>query len=99
MEDNNGTPVDVQVSADATRALVAYKSGSIVKVDTASGAVQTTTCGCTPTGLHRMNASPVFRINEPSGLPLLLVEELDSGPRMWFVPPVVRESANERGEQ
>jgi hypothetical protein len=97
--ENSGVPVGLQLTGNGSVALIAYNDGSIVEANTISGAVRKTTCGCTPTGLHRVNTSAVFRLNEASALPLLLVQQVASGPLLWFVPPVVRESGNSRGEQ
>lgn len=68
------------------RVLAAAADGNFMNWDLATGAVDAVSCGCKPTGLHPMSGNSVFRVNEISANPLLL---LDTGQaaRLWFVPP------------
>lgn len=92
-----GDAVGAQLSRDGSHAYVAYSNGSIAEVDSTSASVRTVSCACRATGLHAVN-SLVFRLNDPSASPLLLVHVADTGPRVWFVPPD-RAELIERSEQ
>jgi hypothetical protein len=98
--DGTATPVGIQLSRDGKHTYIAYSNGSIFDVDSSTGSVSTTSCGCRATGLDAVNSlAATFRINEPSTSPLLLVNVSDDVPRVWFVPPDRTTSVSERGQQ
>jgi hypothetical protein len=98
--DGMGAPVGIQLSRDGKHTYIAYSNGSIFDVDSSTGSVSTTSCGCRATGLDAVNSlAATFRINEPSTSPLLLVNVSGDVPRVWFVPPDRTTSVSERGQQ
>jgi hypothetical protein len=44
-------------------------------------------CGCQPTSLHRLRGNSVFRLNDPSEQPVMVLDASGSQPRIVIVPP------------
>lgn len=83
LPDSDAAPAAAALTAG--RALVAYPDGKLAAVDAASGAVEQATCNCTPSSLEWMGNGTLYRLNDLSRGPLMLV---DAGSRLavWFVP-------------
>jgi hypothetical protein len=59
----------------------------VASVDLATGAVLSTPCSCTITGLAPLAGDAVFRLTEPSSGPLWLMDAGGPQTRILFVPP------------
>lgn len=82
-------PSGVQLSGDGTRAYVAYANGVVSIFNSVTGIVKHVSCGCRATGLHGVNAPSMFRINDASSAPVMLIDDSNEEPRLWFIPPGV----------
>ncbi len=60
------TPAGLAISADNQKLIMVDRTGSIVTIDSATGASNQTSCGCTPEGAIPMGGS-VFRITNLTG--------------------------------
>jgi DNA-binding beta-propeller fold protein YncE len=82
------SPVALAVSRDNRRVFVANaKSGTVAIFDLLRGdrSHSLISCGCSPTGLDRLNGD-VFRLTAPSSRPLWVLEADGREPRVVFVP-------------
>jgi hypothetical protein len=82
--------VGLQVSADGTRAFIAYEQGRLGVVDEGSAEARLTACPCTPTGLIQTSRTSVYRLNELPDSPLFLWDVAGDRPRTWFIPRTVQ---------
>jgi hypothetical protein len=80
--------VALAVSDDGRRMFVANGKSRTVAIISLSGHAGATliACGCTPTGLDRLAGGEVFRLTEPSDLPMWILEATRHQPRVLFVP-------------
>ena len=77
----------VQFSRDGTRAFAAAsENGAITIWNLAEGTSATASCGCAPTGLAPLNGPATFRLTEPSGQPLWVLDASTAAARILFVP-------------
>lgn len=77
------TPAGLAISADNQKLIMADRAGSIVTIDSATGASNQTSCGCTPEGAIPMGGS-VFRITNLAGS-VFRVFDANSG-NVFMVP-------------
>jgi hypothetical protein len=79
------TPVNVQISPDATRIFTATSSGEIVILSRDGNELAWLNCRCEPAGFQRLALNSLFRINEVGNGPIWLLD-MNAEPRLWFVP-------------
>jgi hypothetical protein len=89
-----GAGESIGISRDNTRALLASpQSQSLSVVDLAAKVTSARVdCGCSIAGLTPLNGSFLFRLNEPSGSPLAIVDASVAKPSLSVVPYRRRES-------
>ena len=81
-------PVALGVSRDNRRVFVANGgSGSVVALDLAGGAPGLVTCDCALTRFDQLQGNAVFRLTDPSGDPMWLLDGDAPEARVVFVPP------------
>ena len=82
---NDGISKPVAISAEGSgqRVFAAVETGVVVLG--AGGSPALLPGLCSPSGLYRLQGSSVFRLNEPSGDPLFLLDAGAGGPRVLFV--------------
>lgn len=86
-DDGVAWPVAVTFLREGSRVFVANAdTGDIAAFDLAGGPPDRISCRCAPTGLHRLNGPAVFRLNELSATPLLLLDGGSTALRVLFVP-------------
>jgi hypothetical protein len=88
-------PVASRVSADGSRAYVAFADGALASLAFSGADVKVLSCGCRPSGLDRVS-SDVFRITADPSSALLFFDASQAEPRLRFVPAAeadVRERA------
>lgn len=81
--DGISKPVAISAESNGQRVFAAVETGVVVLG--AGGQPALLPCLCSPSGLYRLQGSSVFRLNEPSGNPLLLLDAGVGGPRVLFV--------------
>jgi hypothetical protein len=85
--DGLAKPVSVK-ALDSRRVLVANAGTDSITILYRDGATPVSLpCGCTLAGLHPLSGGAVFRLTEPSGDPLLLLDAGGLEPRIVAVPP------------
>lgn len=78
----------VTASDDSSRVFLAdTNSGNIAIFDMESRTAVVLPCGCQLTGLHRLNGNSVFRLNDASAQPIMLLDAGGIEPRIVIVPP------------
>ena len=78
----------VAVSKDNKRAFVASSlTGSISEIELSSGSVTSASCPCRPSTLAPLNGNAVFRLTEPNGSAVWLLDGDSQQSRTFFVPP------------
>jgi hypothetical protein len=82
---NHTHPVASRVSADGSRAYVAFADGALASLTFSAGDVKVLSCGCRPSGLDRVNSN-VFRITADPSSALLFFDASQAEPRLRFVP-------------
>jgi hypothetical protein len=87
---NLAPAVGLAFSTDGGSILLANASG-VTAFNLAAGGSTTTSCDCTPSGLHRMGS--LFRVNEAGSKPLWLLDAPNA--RMLFVPPTAATAATQ----
>jgi WD40 repeat protein len=93
-------PIAVEFSNDGRKAFVANSdAGKIIMLDISGGQSLSISCGCTPTGLYRLNGNAVFRLTDSFQDPLLLFDGDASPPRIVFVPPDSTQKHPQGGDQ
>jgi DNA-binding beta-propeller fold protein YncE len=87
IKDGVFAPVAVEFASDGLTAFVANsETGNVAILDLTGGPARSISCDCRPTGLYRLSGDSLFRLNDPSGGPMLLLDGSDGQPRMFFVP-------------
>lgn len=84
--DGLGTPIAVE-SDSAGRVFVADQAGNLTILDRARGSVVSLPCQCAPTGLFRLSGTATFRLTEPSGAPMWVLDASGADARIVAVPP------------
>ena len=81
-------PVALAVSQDGGRAFVVNSKSRTISIIDLRGHAPVTkiACGCAPTGLDRLIGNEVFRLTEPSGRPMWMLDASGRAPRVLFVP-------------
>jgi len=78
----------VTVSADNRQVFAADAStGNVLIADVATRTSATLPCNCRPTGLSHLKGSSMFRLNEPSGEAMGVLDASSGNPRIFVVPP------------
>jgi hypothetical protein len=78
----------VSVSEDGRRVFLADAgSGIIATVDVETRTSNFASCQCRPTGLYRLSGNSIFRLTEPSGDPITILDASSSDPRIAIIPP------------
>jgi len=85
--ETNGLPkaIAAEFSADGLRVYVISSDGSI-GVFAESGVRNLFSCNCQASGLYAMARQTMFRLNDPSTTPLMLLDTVQTPERVWFVP-------------
>jgi hypothetical protein len=93
--DDNGTAFSaLAFSTDGHAIFLASSTAqAVTQLELASGTLTRIACNCSPTVLAHMGS--VFRLTEPSGDPLWLLDASQSPPRIVFVPPYESLTAKE----
>jgi hypothetical protein len=68
------------------RALTVNEKGVVAWIDLTAGSVSTLSCQCRPATLHAQSTETLFRLNDISNLPVMLIDISLPEPRLWFVP-------------
>jgi hypothetical protein len=84
--DGLGAPIAVE-SDSAGRVFVADQAGNLTILDRGRGSVLSLPCGCAPTGLFRLSGTATFRLTEPSGAPMWVLDASGDDPRIVAIPP------------
>jgi hypothetical protein len=80
-------PLAIAAAQDNSRIFVANaQPAGVVSLSLTGEDPATLTCACTPTGLERMAGGAVFRLNEPGGGPIWLLDAAGASMRVVFVP-------------
>jgi len=78
----------VSVAEDSGRLFLAdAHSGVIATVNTETRMAVMTSCGCQPTGLHRLSGNSIFRLTESSSEPLVILDASSDEPLIGIIPP------------
>ena len=84
----DGLAAPIAVDSDsAGRIFVADQAGNVTILDRAHGSVSSLPCGCVPTGLFRLSGTATFRLTEPSGAPMWVLDASGTEPRIVAIPP------------
>jgi hypothetical protein len=84
--DGLGAPIAVE-SDSAGRIFVADQAGNLTILDRGRGSVLSLPCGCAPTGLFRLSGTATFRLTEPSGAPMWVLDASGADARIVAIPP------------
>jgi WD40 repeat protein len=84
--DSTSNPLAVQISPDGNHVYVAGAKGTLAALDLETGAWNSVSCQCTPAGLYPLKSETMFRLTDPSDIPVLLFDVSGAQPRIWFVP-------------
>ena len=99
--DGLGTPIAVE-SDSKGRIFVADQAGNLTILDRARGSVVSLPCGCAPTGLFRLSGTATFRLTEPSGAPMWVLDASGADARIVAIPagaPPAPSAAVKGGQQ
>ncbi len=77
-------PIAVAAAGQTRRVLAATRT-AIALLDLDGGPPALLPCSCAVAGMYRLNGSSVFRLNAPSGDPMLLLDAGTPAPRLLFV--------------
>ena len=80
------TPIAIE-SDSAGRVFVADQAGNVTILDRGQGSILSLPCGCAPTGLFRLSGTATFRLTEPSGAPIWVLDASGTDARIVAVPP------------
>ena len=80
------TPIAIE-SDSAGRVFVADQAGNVTILDRGQGSILSLPCGCAPTGLFRLSGTATFRLTEPSGGPMWVLDASGTDARIVGVPP------------
>jgi hypothetical protein len=84
----------VSVAEDGRRVFLAdAPSGVITTVDVETRTPILMSCQCRPTGLYRLSGNSIFRLTEPSGEPMMVLDASSSDPRISIIPPATSVAA------
>jgi len=84
-------PVAIAAAQDNSRIFVANaEPAGVVSLSLTGEGPATQPCACTLTGLERMAGGSVFRLNEPGGGPVWLLDAAAAPMRVVFVPEQMR---------
>ncbi len=76
------------VSDDSRRVFFTdASSGNVILVDMETRRSTLLSCDCRATGLSRLKGNFIFRLNEPSGDPTMVLDASTSEPRIVIIPP------------
>ena len=89
-DERTADPAAVRFSADGASVYVASRGGSIAALPIDGGEADFVSCGCHPSGLFPLLAGTLFRLNQISSGPLMLVDVSGAPLRTWFVPAFER---------
>jgi hypothetical protein len=82
------------VSDDGRRVFLAeVNSGNVAIVDMETLQSTVLSCQCQATGLYRLKGSSVYRLNETSREPMMVLDASTAEPRIVLVPPKASEAA------
>jgi hypothetical protein len=84
--DGLGAPIGVE-SDSAGRIFVADQTGNLTILDRGRGSAVSLPCSCAPTGLFRLAGTATFRLTEPSGAPMWVLDASGADPRVVAIPP------------
>jgi hypothetical protein len=79
----------VSASEDGRRVFAADADGNIGVVDIQTRQSVLLSCQCRPTGLYRLRGRSVFRLNEVSRQPAMVLDASSDEPRILVIPPSV----------
>jgi hypothetical protein len=84
-------PLAIAAAQDNSRIFVANaRPAGVVSLSLTGGEPATQPCACIPTGLERMAGGSVFRLNEPGGGPVWVLDAGGPTMRVVFVPEQMR---------
>jgi hypothetical protein len=93
-EDGTRSFAGAAVSDDGRHAFLSETtSGNVTIVDMETYQSTILSCQCQSTGLYRLKGSSVFRLNETSSEPMMVLDASTSEPRIVLVPPRASEVA------
>jgi len=79
----------VSVSDDGTQAFLAdINAGAVAVVDLTTLKANVLSCLCRPTGFYRLKGNSIFRLNEPSRAPVMVLDGSSAEPRIVVIPPL-----------
>ena len=85
--DGVSAPVAVEFASRGLTAFVANSdTGNVTILDLTGGPARSISCDCRPTSLYRLSGDSLFRLNDPSSGPVLLLDGSGIQPRIVFVP-------------
>ena len=90
--DGLGAPIAVE-SDSAGRVFVADQAGNLTILDRNHGSVLSLPCGCSPAGLFPLAGTATFRLTEPSGAPMWVLDASGANARVVAIPPVAPPAA------
>jgi hypothetical protein len=85
-QDGLGTPIAIE-SDFAGRIFVADQAGNLIILDRGRGSVLSLPCGCVPAGLFQLSGTATFRLTEPSGAPMWVLDASGADARIVAIPP------------
>ncbi len=83
-------PASTRFSPDGSAIYVATRGGSLAAIRIDTGEAAFASCSCEPSGLFPLLGGTLFRLNEISDGPLMLVDTAGTQLRTWFVPALER---------
>lgn len=89
-DERTADPVAVRFSADGASVYVATRGGTIAALGIETEEASFVSCGCNPSGLFPLRSGTLFRLNDISDGPLLLLDVAGAHLRTWFVPALER---------
>ena len=84
--DGLGAPIAIETDS-AGRIFVADQAGNLTILDRGRGSVVSLPCGCAPAGLFRLSGTAAFRLTEPSGAPMWVLDASGADARIVAIPP------------
>ena len=84
----DGLGASTAIETDAAgRIFLADQAGNLTILDRSRGSVVSLPCGCAPAGLFRLNGTATFRLTEPSGAPMWVLDASGDDARIVAIPP------------
>lgn len=93
-QDGIARPVDIELSGDDSRVLVANENTGVTSINPSIPSVQSYISSGGTSRLYRINGKAVFLLTEPSKGPLLIFDGDSEEPRIVVVPPAAASSSN-----